>query len=91
MFPPWFAEYYKNISSNTKTKTCECRDLKEIFGELVGWKDPSNPKGKWNPSPNNKPNISFKSLYEHCSWLYLIPFIVFRLIQWVTFLNVNRK
>ncbi len=41
--------------------------------------------------PTNKPDISFWSLHEHCSWLYLIPSIVFRLIKWVTFLNFNGK
>ncbi len=32
------------------------------------------------PTNNYKPDISFRSLHEHCCWLYLIPFIVFRLI-----------
>ncbi len=63
------------FQTHFKPRTCECRDLKEISGELVGWKDPTNP----NPL-TNKPDISFRSLHEHCSWLYLIPFIVFRLI-----------
>ncbi len=30
--------------------------------------------------PTNKPDISLRSLHEHCSWLYFIPFIVFRII-----------
>ncbi len=44
----------KDFESDTKPRTCECRDLKEISGELVGWKDPTNLKGEWDPSPNQQ-------------------------------------
>ncbi len=36
-FPP-------SLPKDNKPRMCECRDLKEISGELVGWKDPTNPK-----------------------------------------------
>ncbi len=33
------------------------------------------------PNYNTNPrDISFRSLHKHCSWFYLIPFIIFRLI-----------
>ncbi len=72
---------------STKPRTCECRDLKEISGELVGWKDPQTRRVSENLPPTNKTDISFRSLNEHCSWLYLIHFSV----QWVTVLNFNGK
>ncbi len=58
-----------------------CKDLKEISGELVGW----------DPSPKQQARYFFQISARTCSWLYLIPFIVFRLIQWVKFLNFNGK
>ncbi len=67
---------YHGVTMHNMPRTCECRDLKEISGELVGWKEPTNPKGECDPSPNQQA----RSLHKHCPWLYLIPFILFRLI-----------
>ncbi len=36
------------------------RDLKEVSGELVGWKDPTNLKGEWDPSPNQQARYFFQ-------------------------------
>ncbi len=30
------------LTAGNKPRTCDCRDLKEIFGELVGWKEGSH-------------------------------------------------
>ncbi len=60
-----------NIFPAIKPRTCSSRALKEISSELV--------EGLWDPySPTIKLDISFRSLHEHCSWLYLITFIVCR-------------
>ncbi len=59
-----------------KPRTCECRDLKEISGELVGWKD---------PSPNQQARyffqISARTLFLalshtfHCFQTHLVGYI----------------
>ncbi len=43
-----------------KPRTCKCRDLKEIYSELVGYKDPTNPKCEWDPSLNQQARYFFK-------------------------------
>ncbi len=64
-----------------KARTRERRDLKEISGELVGdGRMPQTRRVSGILPPTNKPDISFRSLHEHCSWLHLIPFIAFRLV-----------
>ncbi len=43
--------YYVGVSiEHFRPRTCECKDLQEISGKLVEWKDPTNPKGEWDPS-----------------------------------------
>ncbi len=71
--------------SDNKPRTCECRDLKEISGELVGWKDPTNPKAEWDPSPNQQARyffqISARTLFLalshtfHCFQTHLVSYI----------------
>ncbi len=41
--------------------------------------------------PSNKLDVSFRSPHEQCSWSFLIPFIIFRLLEWVTVLNFKGK
>ncbi len=50
------------FGSNIKPRTCECRDLKEMSGVLVGWNDPTNPLGLWDPSPQPTSEIFHSDL-----------------------------
>ncbi len=38
----------------------ECRDLKEMSGELVEWMDPTHPSRSWDPSPNQQAKYFFQ-------------------------------
>ncbi len=56
----WTLSYATPQCVGIKPRTCECRDLKQISGELVGWKDPMNPSGSWDPSPNQQARYFFQ-------------------------------